>query len=104
MTHEKSGLTSSIGQALMPDLSGEEDLGGAVRQHVGDITSLLRAAKVCAEHTEDIHTVEDLLELAIEGLDNLCEAFEIEESNRMESKPVRPAGGKLRTVKGGKGA
>ncbi len=75
---------STLGQLVLPDFSSEKDLGEALRSHVLNVTTILRAAKVYAEHGEDIHGVEDLIALALDTLDAATEEYDTEESRRRE--------------------
>ena len=80
---------STLGGLLFPDFSKEEDLGDALRTHVMNTATIFRAARAYAEHGRDIHGTEDLIELGIEILDALTEAYEVEEMERQQPKKTQ---------------
>ena len=82
----KREISSAIGSTLVPDFSKEEDMGGALRAQVLQVATIFRVAKVYAEHSGDIHGTEDLIELGLEALDTLTEAYDDEDIKRRQSK------------------
>ncbi len=82
---------SILGELLAPDFS-DDDLGGTLRSHMMNATTIFRAAKLCAEDSRDVDAAEDLIALGIDVLDAPADGYEDEEMRREEAnKPAKPA-------------
>ena len=93
MKKETEGISSSIGHALTPDFSTEEDLGEALYNELGSLSPLLRSTLRVSDPSTDVYC---LLQLFAEGFEKCLEEFDAQGCKRAHTATVAAKIGKAR--------